>query len=55
MAIRWDSNGMFEVDIDGENYFIKKLKIKQSKLKLFCRPYHGGNNKAKNKYEIIIK
>lgn len=54
MSIKWDNNNMFSVDIDGENYFLKELKIKQSKLKLYLRPYHGGDNKAKNTYEIII-
>ena len=55
MAIRWDTNNMFEVDIDGENYFMEKLKIKQSKLKFFCRPYHGGQNRANRTYNIVIK
>ena len=55
MAIRWDSNGMFEVDIDGENYFMKSLSIKKSNLKFFCRPYNGGQNRAKKNYEITIK
>ena len=55
MAIRWDTNNMFEVDIDGENYFMKRLKIEQSKLKFFCRPYHGGQNRANRTYNIVIK
>ncbi len=42
------------MNIDGENYFMGELKIKQSPLKFFLRPYHGGNNKAKNTYTIII-
>lgn len=55
MSIRWDSNNVFEVDIDGENVFCKTLKIKQSKLKFFHRPYHGGKERSKNKYWIIMK
>ena len=54
MSIRWDSNNMFSVDIDGENYFYKKLEIEQSWFKSFLRPYHGGDNKAKNRYEIAL-
>ena len=54
MSIQWDNNNMFSVDIDGENYFMRELKIKQSKLKFFLRPYNGGDNKAKNTYTIII-
>lgn len=54
MSIKWDNNNMFSVDIDGENYFMRRLGIKQSLLKFFLRPYHGGDNKAKNTYEIII-
>ena len=55
MSIRWDSNNVFEVDIDGENVFCKTLKIKQSKLQFFHRPYHGGKERSKNKYWIIMK
>ena len=54
LAVRWDSNNLFEIDIDGENYFCKKLEIKQTWLKFFCRPYNGGNNKAKKTYDIRI-
>ena len=54
MHVRWDNNNMFEINIDGENYFMKKLNINQSCVKFFCRPYHGGNNRAKNKYTIAL-
>ena len=54
IAIRWDSNNMFAVDIDGENYFMRRLAINKNCPMFFCRPYHGGNNKAKNKYSLAV-
>lgn len=54
ISIQWDSNNIFSVDIDGENYFMRELKIKQCPLKFFLRPYHGGDNRAKNRYEIAL-
>ncbi len=54
ISIQWDGNNIFSVDIDGENYFMRELKIKQNPLKFFLRPYHGGDNRAYNKYSIAI-
>ena len=42
------------VFVDGDYRYFEKCNVKTKLLGFTCKPYHGGDNKAKNKYEITI-
>lgn len=54
IRILWNDNNYFSIKLNNYIVFNKELQIKQSYIKFYLRPYHGGNNKSRYKYNVTL-
>ena len=55
ITIKWyKETNTFIVKLNNYVVFYEQLKIKQTSIKFFARPYHGGNNKSRCTYNVKL-